>query len=352
MAAPDSTFVIFGGLGRQGKSVADNLFELFPDAKVKLVTRSADLGSDKCKQATANRPNFTVVTGDLSDPASLDAVLGAEPVYGVFLVTAFWPAAVDAGTGASKPLDAGFERDCAINCAKACMKHGVKHLVFSMLEQTTLHSDFNADGAFKKEEGTGYVVPHFDGKGDAALFMNEQTEMAVDFLMVAFYMENWFGMKPSKGEDGKYALYLPLNGKPHFETSFNDVGKVAAPLFKRLPKHGDGKFPGTGAPSWPLTGVVGVKHTGEEIAKSFEKIIGEPVAFVDVPVEGWIAAGVAQGMPEVVARDFGQMFGFYQCESAIAPRDKAYEEGIKAGNLAKFDDFLAAVKPMLYPPAA
>ena len=69
-------------------------------------------------------------------------------------------------------------------------------------------------------------------------------------------------------------------------------------------------------------------------------------------MEGWIAAGVAQGMPEPVARHFGQMFGFYQCESAIAPRDKAYEEGIKAGNLAKFDDFLAAVKPMLYPPAA
>jgi len=56
--------------------------------------------------------------------------------------------------------------------------------------------------------------------------LNAQTDMMVDFLFVGFYYENWFGMKPNKGEGGSYALYLPLDGKPHYMVCVSDVGKT------------------------------------------------------------------------------------------------------------------------------
>ncbi|CAD7949527.1 unnamed protein product [Amoebophrya sp. A120] len=237
MAAPDSTFVIFGGLGRQGGSVAEALGKEFPEGKIKLVTRGDPksekamncegspkirsqtnefampawaVGSSIHMKAVEGKPSVTVVQADQSKPETLDEVL--KGAYGVFNVTAFWASATDGGTGSDKPTDAAYEKMQALNVNAACAKAGVKHLVFSMLENTANHKDFNQDKAFKAVEGSTYVVPHFDAKGEASEALNEQKDVAVDFVMVGFYYGNFFGMKPQKGEDGKYAMYMPLGG--------------------------------------------------------------------------------------------------------------------------------------------
>ena len=103
------------------------------------------------------------------------------------MVTAFWSPEGDGGTGADKPGDVSYEKTCARNVFAECIVAGVKHLVYSALEDTSKVQEFNADGALKPFEGGEYVVPHFDGKGQIMAELNEQTELAVDFVMMPFY---------------------------------------------------------------------------------------------------------------------------------------------------------------------
>jgi len=350
----DQKLVVFGGLGRQGASVATELIKRYPNAKISLVTRGA-ADSEAATKAKKGNPNVSVVTADLDKFETLSPVL--EGAYGVFLVTAFWPAGVDGGTGATTPLNAQLERDAALNCFNACKNvKSVKHLVFSTLEDSRLCADFNADKALPAD-ASSYVVPHFDGKGEASIdIINQQseTDLAVDFVYVGCYYGNWFGMKPVPNEDGKsYSLYLPLADKPHYTVDVADVGKIVAPLFERLPEFGATVWPGTSEKSWPIHGVVGSKQSGQEIADTFSEVCldGAECKYVPLPVEAFIANGVKMGMPELVARDFGHMFGFFQCDTYMAVREKALEEGKDKG-LTDFKGWLGHVKHMLYPPVA
>ena len=51
-------------------------------------------------------------------------------------------------------------------------------------------------------DADGRINPHFDNKGEVMAVLNAQTDIAVDYLYVAFYYENWFGMKPTKDAEG------------------------------------------------------------------------------------------------------------------------------------------------------
>jgi nucleoside-diphosphate-sugar epimerase len=346
------TCVVFGGIGRQGNSVAAALVKEFPECFIKLVTRSdpTDERSTKAKEAL-NSDKVSVVQADANNPDTLGAVLAGAT--GVFLVTAFWPAEADGGSGATKPLDPAYEKEAALNVVAACKKAGVKHLIYSGLEDTSKVAEFNADKQYKPPSGEadGLVVPHFDAKGQVCAVLNEQTDMLVDIVNIGFYYGNWFGMKPAPNEDGKsYALYLPMGGKKHWMVDVADTGKVVAPLFKRAPVFGASVTPGTQDKSWPISGVIAVGMSGEEIAQCFSEVClkGAPVTFVDVPVEGFVQAGIAHGMPEMVAKDFGNMFGFFQTDIYCTLREAACKEsGDK--KLTPFKDWLGYVKTMLYP---
>ncbi|CAE8625819.1 unnamed protein product [Polarella glacialis] len=91
------TLVIFGGCGRQGLSVAKEACSLYPKCNVKLVSRGAP-NSDRAKAAfekCGGSNQVSVVTADCNEKDTLKPVL--EGAYGVFLVTAFWPAEADGG---------------------------------------------------------------------------------------------------------------------------------------------------------------------------------------------------------------------------------------------------------------
>jgi uncharacterized protein YbjT (DUF2867 family) len=239
------------------------------------ITRNAD--SDKAK-ALADA-GAEVVTADLDDVNSLKQAF--EGAHGAFCVTNFWEH--------FKPEK---ELSQARNMAQAAKDAGVKHVIWSTLEDTR-ESIPLSDDRMPTLMGK-YKVPHFDAKGEAnAIF----TQMGVPttFLVTSFYWENFihFGMGPKKGADGKLAITLPLGGRKLAGIASEDIGKTAYAIFD----DGDELIGKT-------VGIAGGHLTGEQMAKSLSKALGQTVNYNAVTP----AAYRAFGFPG--AEDLGNMFQF------------------------------------------
>jgi uncharacterized protein YbjT (DUF2867 family) len=239
------------------------------------ITRKMD--SDKAK-ALADA-GAEVVAGDLDDVKSLKQAF--EGAHGAFCVTNFWEH--------FKPEK---ELSQARNMAQAAKDAGVKHVIWSTLEDTRKSIPLS-DDRMPTLMGK-YKVPHFDGKGEAdAIF----TELGVPttFLVTSFYWENfiYFGMGPKKGADGKLAITLPMGNKKLPSIAAEDIGKTAYAIFEE----GDEMIGQT-------VGIAGGHLTGAQMAKSLSKALGQPVSYNAVTP----AAFRAFGFPG--AEDLGNMFQF------------------------------------------
>ena len=239
------------------------------------ITRNVN--SDKAK-ALADA-GAEVVAADLDDAKSLKQAF--EGVHGVFCVTNFWEH--------FKPEK---EVTQARNMAQAAKDAHVKHIIWSTLEDTR-ESIPLSDDRMPTLMGK-YKVPHFDGKGEAnAIF----TELGVPttFLVTSFYWDNFihFGMGPKKGPDGKLAITLPMGSKKLAGIAAEDIGKTAYAIFE----DGDEMIGKT-------VGIAGGHLTGEQMAKSLSKALGQPVTYNAVSP----AAYRAFGFPG--ADDLGNMFQF------------------------------------------
>jgi uncharacterized protein YbjT (DUF2867 family) len=236
-----------------------------------------DVNSDKAKALVD--AGAEVVAADLDDVKSLRKAF--EGAHGAFCVTNFWEH--------FKPEK---EISQARNMAQAAKDAGVKHVIWSTLEDTRQSIPLS-DARMPTLMGK-YKVPHFDGKGEAnAIF----TELAVPttFLVTSFYWENfiYFGMGPKKGADGKLAITLPLGNKKLASIASEDIGKTAYAIFE------------DGAEMIGKTvGIAGGHLTGEQMAKSLSKALGQQVTYNAVSP----AAYRAFGFPG--AEDLGNMFQF------------------------------------------
>src|SRR5215510_4333459 len=124
---------------------------------------------------TRRRPSLAeVVKADLDDVESLKkAFVGAYAVYGV---TNFW-----------EHFSAEKEKVQATNIADAAKATGVKHIIWSTLEDTRklMQPD---DTRMPIQQGK-YRVPHFDVKAEAnALFAG----LPVTYLLTSFYWDNLY----------------------------------------------------------------------------------------------------------------------------------------------------------------
>lgn len=239
------------------------------------ITRNAN--SDKAK-ALADA-GAEVVTADLDDVKSLKKAF--EGVHGAFCVTNFWEH--------FKPEK---EISQARNMAQAAIDAGVKHVIWSTLEDTR-ESIPLSDDRMPTLMGK-YKVPHFDGKGEAnAIFT--QLGVPTTFLVTSFYWENfiYFGMGPKKGADGKLAITLPMGSRKLAGIAAEDIGKTAYAIFE----DGDEMIGKT-------VGIAGGHLTGEQMAKSLSKALGQTVTYNAVSP----AAYRAFGFPG--AEDLGNMFQF------------------------------------------
>ena len=270
---------VVGATGAQGGGLARAILnDKNGPFALRAITRNVN--SDKAK-ALADA-GAEVVAADLDDVKSLKKAF--EGAHGAYCVTNFWEH--------FKPEK---ELSQARNMAQAAKEAGVKHVIWSTLEDTRKSIPLS-DDRMPTLMGK-YKVPHFDAKGEAdAIF----TELGVPttFLLTSFYWENliYFGMGPKRGADGKLAITLPMGNKKLASISSEDIGKTAYAIFEA----GDEMIGKT-------VGIAGGHLTGAQIAKSLSKALGQPVVYNAVTP----AAFRAFGFPG--AEDLGNMFQF-NCE--------------------------------------
>jgi len=267
---------VVGATGAQGGGlVRAILSDKTGPFTARAITRNVD--SDKAR-ALADA-GAEVVAADLDDVKSLKKAF--EGAHGAFCVTNFWEH--------FKPEK---EISQARNMAQAAKDAGVKHVIWSTLEDTRQSIPLS-DDRMPTLMGK-YKVPHFDGKGEANAVFSE-LGVPTTFLVTSFYWENFihFGMGPKKGADGKLAITLPLGNKKLAGIASEDIGKTAYAILE------------DGAEMIGKTlGIAGGHLTGEQMAKSLSKALGQQVAYNAVSP----AAYRGFGFPG--AEDLGNMFQF------------------------------------------
>lgn len=307
--ADKKIIAVIGATGAQGGGLARAILEdSGSEFTVRAITRKPD--SDKARALAG--AGAEVVVADADDQSSLEEAFAGA--HGAFCVTNFW-----------EHLSAKKEGDQATAMARASKKAGVKHVIWSTLEDTRLRIPLD-DGRLPTLQGE-YKVPHFDGKG-AVDHVFETQAAPTTFLLAAFYWDNfiYFGMGPSKGEDGNLVLAMPLGGVKLPGIAAGDIGKCAYGIFKR----------GTGMVGQRV-GIAGEILSGEEMAAKFSKALGQSVNFYNVPFDDYRALGFPG------AEDLGNMFQYQAIlgDEFLASRDPELSRSLNPG-LLSFDDWLAA----------
>ena len=275
-SADKKIIAVIGATGAQGgglvRAILDDKNGPFA---VRAITR--DVNSDKAKALA--EAGAEVVAADVDDVKSLTKAF--EGAHGAFCVTFFWA-----------HLKPEKELSQARNMAQAAKNAGVKHVIWSTLEDTRKSIPLSDD---RMPTLLGkYKVPHFDAKGEAdGIF----TELGVPttFLVTSFYWDNFihFGMGPKKGADGKLAITLPMGNKKLAGIAAEDIGKTAYAIFDK------------GAEMIGKTvGIAGGHLTGAQMAKSLSKALGQQVSYNAVPPATYRAFGFPG------ADDLGNMFQF------------------------------------------
>jgi len=267
-----------------------------------------DVNSEKAKELA--KLGAEVVAADLDDPASLQRAY--QGAYGAYCVTFFW-----AHFSAEKEIAE------ATNMAKAAKEAGLKHVIWSTLEDTRKLVPLT-DNRMPTLHGK-YKVPHFDGKGEADHIFTDLA-LPVTFLLTSFYWDNfiYFGSGPKKGADGKLALTLPMGDKKLPGIATEDIGKCALGIFKRGPEY-IGK----------TVGIAGEHLTGAQMAASLSRALGREVVYNAVPPEVYRSFGFPG------ADDLGNMFQYkadFEAEFC-APRSPEFSRSLNP-ELKSFDQWL------------
>jgi uncharacterized protein YbjT (DUF2867 family) len=236
-----------------------------------------DPNKDNAK-ALASR-GAEVVQADLDDVESLKKAFAGA--YGVYAVTNFW-----------EHFSAEKEKTQAKNIADAARAAGVKHIVWSTLED--IRKFMKADDKRMPMLQTKYRVPHFDAKAEANASFGG---LPTTFLVTSFYWDNlyMFGMAPKKGDDGKLAWTFPMGTAKMAGIAAEDIGKTAYGIFKAGTQY-IGK----------TVGIAGEALTIEEMGQRLSKILGAPVKYNAVDADTYRGFGFPG------ADEMGYMFQVYR----------------------------------------
>jgi uncharacterized protein YbjT (DUF2867 family) len=237
MSIRDKIVVVSGATGKQGGATARHL--LADGWQVRALTRNPD---GAAAQALATQ-GAEVVQGDLDDRASLDRTL--RGAYGAFSVQNFWLPGVG--------FDGEVRQGKAL--ADAAVAAWVEHFVYSSV------------GGAERNSG----LQHFESK-----WLIEQHVRALGLpatvLRPVFFMEN-FRSPWNSPKDGVLAFGLEP-GTPLQMIAADDIGAFVAIAFARPEE-----FIGT------ATEIGGDSLTLPQVAETWTHTTGEPVRFVEVPLE-------------------------------------------------------------------
>ena len=301
------TIVVFGATGAQGGGLARAILE---DANSEFAVRAVTRDPESDKAQKLAELGAEGVAADIDDKQSVKRAL--EGAYGAFFVTFFW----DHFSPEKEYAQAG-------NMAEAARETGLKHVIWSTLEDTRKWVPLDDDRMPTLNEK--YKVPHFDGKGAAnQLFI--KAGVPTTFLIASFYWENmiFFGMGPQKSSDGKLAITFPMDDKKLAGVAAEDIGKCAYGVFKK----GSELFGKT-------VGVAGDHLAGHEMAQKLSYALNEEVHYHSVEPEQYRSFGLPG------AEDLGNMFQFYRDfeKDSLAVRDLEFSKELNS-SLKSFDDWL------------
>ncbi|MFQ5992887.1 MAG: NmrA/HSCARG family protein [Nitrospiraceae bacterium] len=242
--------LVTGATGQQGGAVASSL--LRQGQKVRVLTRNPN------KAAGLGKLGAEVITGDLTDAASLDrALTGAG---GVFAMSTFAEAGMDA------------EVQQGVTLADAAKKANVGHIVYTSV------------GSAHKNTG----IPHFDTKWKVEQHIRK-IGIPATILRPVWFMEN-FGTYFRPSPEG--VLMLPLRPDTKLQMiAVQDIGEFGAAAFLR-----SSEFIGQ------AIDLAGDELTMPEVVTHLSRTMGRPIKFQQMPDDQAEA---------VMGHDFAVMFRWF-----------------------------------------
>ncbi|HET6796844.1 MAG TPA: NmrA/HSCARG family protein [Gemmatimonadales bacterium] len=309
---------VIGATGAQGGGlVRAILADRNGPFAVRAITRNPN--SDKGQALRA--AGAEVVAGDADKPETLsNAFAGA---YGAFLITNFW-----------EHFSAEREVTQVRNMAQAAKSAGLKHVIWSTLEDTRKWVPLE-DQRMPTLQGK-YKVPHFDGKGEADQIFRD-LGVPTTFLLTSFYWDNliYFGAGPQRGPDGVLAITFPMDDKKLPAIAVEDIGKAAYGIFKRGKEFIN-----------KTVGIAGEHLSGAEMARALTRALGQEVRYNNVPPEVYRSFGFP------AADDLGNMFQFKRDFNDYfrGARDIGFSRSLNP-ELQTFEQWLALHKDQIPLPA-
>ena len=300
---------VTGATGAQGGGLAR---AILADADSPFHVRALTRDPDSARARALAEQGAEIVAADVDDAASLARAF--EGAYGAYCVTFYWA-----------HMSPEREKAEAANLAHAVQAAGVKHAIWSTLEDTRQWIPLS-DNRMPTLMGK-YKVPHFDAKGEMDKLFTD-LGIPTTFLLASFYWDNFisFGSGPKRTADGTLALTLPIGDARMAGIASEDIGAVAYGILKRGRQMIGQRI-----------GAAGELLTGPEMAAAMSRALGETVRFNPVTPE------VFRGFGFPGADDLGNMFQFYDEfeEVCNGVRDVARAREL-APVLKSFDQWLAA----------
>ncbi len=267
---------VVGATGMQGGGLVRAILN-DPESGFTARALTRNPSSDKAKEL--KKLGAEVVEADIDNKDSV--VKAFKGAYGAFCMTNFW-----------EHFSPERELEQAKNMAEACKEAGLKHVIWSTLEDTRKWVPINDDRMPTLMEK--YKVPHFDAKGEADDYFTA-SKVPYTLLFTSFYWDNFinFGMGPQKDEDGELAITFPMDKKELPGIAAEDIGKCAYGIFKAGDTYKN-----------KIVAIAGEHLTGKEMADIFSEVYGKKIKYNAVEPE------VYRNFDFPGADDLGNMFQF------------------------------------------
>ncbi len=300
---------VVGATGAQGGGLVRAILD---DAGGRFAARALTRNPDSERASELAALGVDVVQADIDDEASVErAFTGA---HGAFCLTNFW-----------EHFSPERELAQAAAMARAARSAGVKHVVWSTLEDTRRWVPLD-DDRMPTLMGS-YKVPHLDAKGEADQIFRD-TGVPTTFLRTSFYWDNLIhlGMGLTRGDDGVLVFTLPMGEARLPGIAAEDIGRCALGVFAR----GDELIGST-------VGIAGDRLTGAQMAAALGRAKGEEVRYHAISPEDY------RGLGFPGADDLGNMFQFKRDFEAdyCGARDPEVARSLNP-RLQSFETWLAA----------
>jgi uncharacterized protein YbjT (DUF2867 family) len=314
-AAAARIIAVIGATGSQGGGLCR---AILADPSGGFACRAITRDPHKLEAQELKAAGAEVVLSDTDDVASLENAFAG--VYGVYGVTNFW-----------EHFSPEREKQQARNIADAARAAGVKHVIWSTLEDTRKLMR-PEDHRMPMVHGK-YRVPHFDAKAEADAYFQG---LPVTYLVTSFYWDNLykFDLAPKKNEQGVYSWTFPTGNAKLPGIAAEDIGKAAYAIFKGGPQ-----FIGK------TIGLVSENLTFTEISRKLSGGLGvTPVEYTPVDADAYRDRGFHG------ANEYGNMFQVFRDfeDEVVAARNIELTRALIPG-VQTFETWLEMNKTKILP---